>query len=562
MWLQFFAQNAHFAIGLFAALVCTAIAWLYFDAWTFSRARKEILNWVGFALLAVSFLAQATVIEQSVLGESLFSSIATTIILAGRIAGYTFIIIGQLVDPLMKVPENKGLALEGEMPEGPEVSTPVDNKDSAETEKDNKAHKVGSSKKAAAVFLPSLTGKLLLPIGGLVVAALYWRRATTGLERHLKRVAIGFFLVGLADLVGLASLLRETSNPVVYSWVKAFGWVWALEQVLLLAGMVVLGIWVWSYLTKRFLSQLFMVFVTASVVIFLAVSVGFTSLLLRSIREDSLHKLDTASRVLNYAMGAKQAETAAGAQQLAGTSDIANAIMAADHNTLVNLTKTYLVEKKQSSLMITDDSGKVLLRAEDNARWGDAVSSDPLVVRAMLGSNASSVDAKQGAEAPIVEVRSIAVVRNKVGNIVGTVTAGLELDTAFIDGIKRETGLQSSIYGGDTLASTTLVAPDGQTRSTGIVMADKNIKDTVLKHGKTYSGNFDIQNRHMLGVFMPVKDVDNVPVGMLMAAEPQNAVLAVAGRSIELTFLLTAGLLLLSIFPAYLVSRTLERQLE
>jgi hypothetical protein len=534
MWLQFFAQNAHFAVGLFAALVCTAIAWLYFDAWTFSKARKEILSWVGFTLLAVSFLAQATVIEQSVLGDSLFGNVATTIILVCRLAGYALIIIGQLIDPLMKIPDNKGLKL-GE--------TSTESSGAEEGGVPGTQNEASKDRKMAAVFLPSAIGKILLPVAGLVIAALYWRRATTGLERHLTKVAIGFLLLGLADLVGLAALLRETSNPVIYSWVVAF-------------------LWVWSYLTKRFLSQLFMVFVASTVVIFLAVSVGFTSLLLRSIREDSLHKLDTASRVLNYAMGAKQAETSAGAQQLAGTSDVANAIVAGNHEALVVLTKTYLVDKKQSSLMITDESGKVLIRAEDNARWGDSVSSDALVVRAMLGSNASSVDARRGAEAPIVEVRSIATVRDKAGNIIGTVTAGLELDTAFIDGIKRETGLQSSIYGGDTLASTTLVAPDGQTRSTGIVMANSVIKDKVLKQGKTYSGNFDIQNRHMLGVFMPVKDVDNVPVGMLMAAEPENAVLAVAGRSIELTFLLTAGLLLLSIFPAYLVSRTLERQLE
>lgn len=540
MWLQFFSQDFHFAINLFAALVFMAIGWLHFDAWTGHHTKKEFLKWSGFGVLALSFLVQSTLIEQTVLGQAILGDLTDGLITGLRFIGYMLVIAGQIIDPLQQVPKNPGLKLE----------------DSNDKQKPATVHN------ASFAPLIGLSVKWLIPVGGLATAALYWRRATTGLERHLKRIALGFLLVALSDLVGLASLLRSTTNPVLYTWVEAFGWLWFLGQLLLFVGVIIMGIWVWSYLTKRFFSQLFMVFVSSTVIVFFIVTVSITALLLRNIRSDSLTNLTTAANVLNYAVQAKQSETMAGAQQVATTSDIIQAVKAKDHARLVTLTQSYLVDKKQTSLIITGQSGQVLVRGQDSEQWGDSISSDTLVQRALLGDQRSSLSSYQGVSAPTLQVRSAATIKDTDGTVLGSVITGLDLSSAFVDGIHQATGLQSSVYSGDTLAATTLTSADGKTRSIGIKMADKSVTNQVLVAGKTYSGNVSIQNRSLLGVFLPLKDVDNATQGMLLVSQPESTILQTAGRSIELTFLLTAATLILSVVPIYFVTRMIEKQLD
>lgn len=547
MWLQFFSQNAHFAIHLFATLVCLAVSWLYLDSWLARRSVIGLMRWLGFALLGLSFLAQATLIEQTVLGISNVGKIASGLTLFFRVIAYICIIIGQILDPLQAVPDNKGLILEDEI---------IPDKDDS-NEKSSK-----SPKNTNMLFgIVAVSSKWAVVLGGFATAGLYWRRATTGLERHLKAVAWAFLFLGLADLIRLANLLRDTTNPILFSWVSAFGWVWWTEQIVLLVGILLLGKWVWSYLTERFFSQLFMIFMSSIIAIFLIVSVVLTGLLLRNIRRDMIDNLKTAVHVLDFAIVSKQAESTAGVELLAGNKDIVEAINNKNHDKLVDLTQNYLVNKKQSFLIIVNADGQVLLRGQEPNRWGDSLSSDILINRALLGANKSSVVVSEGIGSPIVEVRSATAVRNNQGNIIGVIVSGVSLDTAFVDGVKNSTGLHSSVYGGNVIASTTLLSADGKSRATGVAVSQKIVKKQVIDYGNDYSGDLTIQNRQLLGAVLPLKDVDNVPVGMLMVAKPQSAVLRSAGESVSLTFVLTAILLILSIIPAFFVTKNLTKQL-
>lgn len=538
MWLQFFSQNAHFAINLLTFLVCLAVGWLYFDAWSNKRQLKELLKWVGFGALGLSFLVSATSIEQSVLGNSLFGSLSSTLMVTLRLIGYAGIIAGNLIDPLQVVPKLKGLDL-GEADE--------DKKD--KTAKQNMVSSGGG-----------LAAKALLPLGGLAVAGLYWRRATTGLERHLKPVALAFVFIALSDFFSLGKELRDTTDPLLYNRVAAFGVVWWISLVCLLAGTYLLGRWVWSYLTKRFLSQLFIIFTTSTVVIFLAVSVVFTALLLRTFRSNELDNLHTAAQVLNYGINAKQAEATAGAEELASRPDIAAAVASKDHKALVDLTKDYLVNKKQSELLVLNDSGQVLLRASDTERWGDSLSDDSLVRRALLGTNQAGLTTSNSVY-PTINMRSAVAIRDSGGDTKGAVLSSVALDSAFVDGVKKSTGLQSSLFAGSTLTATTFLNSDGKTRALGTKLSDNNLKNSVLKQGNDFSGGIRFQNRQMFASALPLKDVDNSTVGMLLISEPQSSALRASGRSVELTFVFTSLLLVVSVVPLYLISKGLVRQI-
>jgi len=542
--LQFFGQNLHFAIALFAALVFFAVFWLHLDAWSSSKEKKELVNCSGFLLVALSFLVQSTVTEQSVLGASLIGNVNSTLTLVLRILGFGLIIAGQVIDPLQKKPELKGL----------DESEFADDAPSA----------TATTKGASAVGFSSAANiaHLGLPLAAFAIAGLYWRRATTGLERHLRPVAVAFGFIGAFELLSLADLWRDSSNPQIARLVAAFGAIWIIQQVLLLVGVIILGRWVWRYLTLRFFSQLFMIFTTLTLAIFLLTTVSFTFLLTGDVQRESLNNLQTAAQVLGYAIDGKKAETLANASSVAENPAVVTAVQGKDTKTLTSLTSSFLHDKKQSSLIITSSSGQVLLRAEDPERYGDSFSSDTLVRRALIGQSSSSIRTRNGVLAPQVDISSATPMRDASGQIVGTVVVSLTTDNAFVDGIKHSTGLDSAVYAANVRSATTFVAPDGTSRLIGVKDTNAQAQTVVLKQGNTFKGSVNVLNRPFLAVYQPLKDVDNTTVGMLFIGQPKSSILKTAGHSIELTFMVTAVLLLFTIAPAYLVAKYIHNQLD
>lgn len=539
--LQFFGQNIHFAINLFAALVFFAVFWLYFDAWTTERQLKVLIRSSGFLLVALSFLAQSTVIEQSVLGSSSLNSTVENIASMLIILGFIVIIFSRLIDPLQKKPELTGI-------------TP-----------DDYSHKQPPAQKLPLFGAVGLANPLhwLPPLGALTIMLLYWHRATKGLERHLKWLAIGFGFIFISELLSLASLWRGTTNPNISHLVAAFGPLWIAELVCLLTGVLIIGAWIWKYLTRRFMSQIFMVFIGATLVGFLIIAVSFTYLLVNNVQKSSLNNLNTAANVLSYAISSKKNESLSDIMTVAENPNIISAVAASDHGSLLTQTNNYLSKDKQSTLTITNNVGEVLDRAQDPDRWGDSISSDTNIRRALIGQSVTSIGTQTGVLAPELTIETaVPMVSSNSGQIVGAAEGSLVLDSAFVEGIKQSTGLDSSIYASNEVSATTFLAPDGVTHSVGATETDKNVERTVLKNGQTFSGILNVQNRQYLTVFMPLKDVNNNVIGMLFIGQPQVSILQTAGRSVELTFIIAAVLIILSVLPAYVVSKYLAKQLD
>lgn len=537
---QFIAQNLHFSISLFAALVCFAVFWLYFDAWTNKHNKKEVYKWLGFLLLCFSFLAYGALVEQTALRQSRLANILEPIFWLLHIGGYGLIIIGQLVDPLQAKPNLRPAT--GTAPQ-PVQSTP-------------------SQMNALMIGLGSGVVKLLAPLGSLAIGSLYLRRATTGLERHLKPVAYAFFCLSVFDLLSLSSILRKTQNPILYGWVAPYESVWVLAHLFLLLGVSILGWWVWHYLTKRIQSQLFMILTGATVAIFLLATVSFTFLLMGSQRSGALSNLETAANTLSYAINSKKAETAASAQIITQNPAIAAAVVNKDHQALVNLTQDFLSTNNQSSLVIVDASAQVLLRGEDPSQYGNSLSSNLLIRRALIGEKTSTISTKQGVLAPLVYANSASPIRDGSGQVIGVVVTGLTLDNSLVDGIKHSTGLDTTVYAQNVRSATTLLAADGKSRLIGVKEPSNDVNNRVLKNGQTFKGNVSISNKPYFGVYAPMKDSENSTVGMLFVGSPQVELLETAGRSVQMTFLLAVSLIVIAAWPAFVVARYIEKQIS
>lgn len=527
---QFFLQNAHFALNLFAALIFFAAAWLYFDAWLGRKKPKESWKFLGLFFISLSFVAHATEIEQTILANPIFGGNAIAALgLILRIAGYAALAVGLILDPLQKRPDE---------------------------EKDKSSHAALATAGTGWGFIISLT-----PILAALCGLLYLKRSTKGLENHLKPVALSFFILSLHELLSLASLFQGTNNVSLFNLVAPFAPLWIIEHLFLLAATIVLGRWVFAYLLKRLQTQLFMIFTTITLVIFLLTTVSFTYLLLNNLESDALAHLTTDVNILSYSIDSKKNEILSDAQVAAQNPQLKNAITTNDRKTLRDITSAILLSKKESFLVVTASSGSVLMRGEDPERSGDSISGDPLFQKAVNKQSISSVVVTDGVLAPTVSLRAGVPILDG-DTVIGTVILGTNIDNSYVDGVKHATKLDASIYGGNIRSATTFISSDQKSRWIGIKEETPAIKKQVLVNGKPYIGSSDILNVPYLSAYLPLKDADNIPVGMIFVGREKLEILQAAGRSIELTFIVSALLLVLSILPAFFISKYIAGQIK
>ncbi len=514
-----------------AALVFFAVFWLYFDAWLERKKLKDIIQWLGFLLLSVSFMLAAIHIESSILPVSVLGA-GTDVFLLGitRIMGYLLLIVDLAINPLIPKPNERAKS------KNMKILIPM------------------------ATF-PAISMNFLFPVLAVMVGFLYLRRATIGLEDHLKPVALVFFILSIAEVLSLGFLLQNTENVALYNLVAPFGWLWLLVHVIILVAVLILAKWVFGYLLKRFASQLFIIFTSSILFIFLITTVSFTGLLVKQLQDDAITHLNSDVKVLGYAIESKRGEAVSDAQVLAQNTQVAQYVVDKSLKPLFDLSESFLLAKKESFLTIVDENSLVLARGDDRERIKDSLSDDTLVKKGIAGQSVSSIISKDGVLAPEVSIRGVSPIKTD-DKIIGAVITGTSVDNAFVDGIKRATGLEASIYGDDKISATTLLAPDNKTRLIGIAEGDNNVKSRVLGKGEAYSGSVTLLNIPYFGAYLPLKDVDNNPVGMLYVGRRQIGVLQTAAQSIELTFIVAVILLAFSIFPAYFISKFLSDQIK
>ncbi|MBI5126892.1 cache domain-containing protein [Candidatus Roizmanbacteria bacterium] len=520
---QFLLVNANFVLCLGTALVLFSIFWLYFDAWLIKKGLLESLTFFGFLLLSVSYVAQSAVIDQALLDQSILGGqILETIRFFTRTAGYLVLIISQISLPLQPLPEYR--------------------------------------KRATGIMIFSV-GIFFFPFLAALTGLLYLRRATKGLENHLKPISSAFFILALSELIALSTFFKGSDNVLLASLTSAFGVLWIVQRLVLVLAIVIFGKWAWSYLLKRFSSQLFIIFTSSILLIFLVTTIFFTFATLNNVKNDLLSTLKTDVGVLGYTIESKKTEVTSDAETLAQNSELISQVVAENRKILADITVPVLVTKKASELIVISKTGEIILRAEDSESRGGSLSNDPLVKVALAGKKISSVVTREGVIAPIVSVQA-AVPILEANKVAGVILMGSDIDNAYVDGVKKATGLDTSVYADDVRSATTLVSQDGKNRYIGIKESSEAVKKTVLEKSQTYVGSTNILNIPYFSAFAPLINSENNPVGMLYVGRPEVSILQTASRSIELTFITTIILLILSIIPSYFISKYIEKQIR
>lgn len=507
----------HFVLKVFSAFVFFFAGWLYFDSWKVERRKGVFFHFFGFILLAAA---------QMIFAVHIASPVPPYLTQVIKVVGLVLVVTAIFAEPKVNFPKLESL-----------VVIPL------------------------FIISPSLTPLIVALY--LVAALATFKRIRVDYDKQLKLVAVAFLFLALSEIVNLSFFWGDTTNVFWSNLLSNFNFFWILARALSATGSLILGIWVWGYVRFRPRVQLFAVFSSASLTIFLATTVLFTGLLLRNLEIDALGHLVTDIKVLQLRIDGLKLESVANARAFAADKNVETAIVENQISELDDFATEALASYQASFLDVISENGGILSKATDLTERSQSFLEDPLFEEAIEGEVSSGVTLREGALAPIVNVKAVSPITGVVeeeNQIIAAVSTGYVLDSAFVDGVKESTGLDATIYGNDQITATTLVNSEGG-RDIGIKIDNQEILQTVYEEGNIFTGKTRVLNEPFYATYSPLRNPENEIVGSLFIGRPQTSLVDTASRSIELTFYGSALLIAISIIPSYLIAKYINDNL-
>lgn len=497
----FLLNNFHFSLEILGALVFLVVAWLAFDASLIRRDFHTISRAIGFSFLVLGQILHALTLSSDIVGFLAYGT---------YIFGIIFILINLFLEAPIQRPEFKAILIV------PGIS---------------------------AVMLPL---NILVTIGLSFVAFLAYKQY----KKELKKSLLFFWMAFLS--LSLGSLSTVFYDPEFMSVL------WTLGHIFEFVGFLLLALWVWKYLESRIREEILLIFVSLSLFIAIVVSLTFSSILLNRVEVETKANLLTNVKVLDFAISGLNEEALAKAKFIATNTLLAEGLLEDDFVSLQKLSEKLLKQEKLDFLIILDKEGGVILRAHALSRKGENLSDDSDVREALKGKSFVTI-ARSPVEGFSIRAASPVVVN---GKLEGVIITGFQLDNIFADRIKKVTGLEMSIYDGNTRSATTLFNFDGLTRSVGIKQVDQRVLRSVLEEGTSNTLRTTILSRPFLASYLPLHNSSGEIVGMLEAAKSQHEILKTAQATNRLTLIIVIIIMLVLIVPIYLITRRLSKEMS
>jgi methyl-accepting chemotaxis protein len=233
----------------------------------------------------------------------------------------------------------------------------------------------------------------------------------------------------------------------------------------------------------------------------------------------TIHKeLQTVRQVVDDTYANTKKALLQEAKMLAGMIRLGEAFKANDAGAITAFAKTAKSQCEADFVMILDAKGTVLARGHSEKR-GDSFAEFDIVRHALVGEPfTEAVDLKQsglsvGAAAPI----------HVDGKQVGIILLGKAFKThAFVDEVKKVTGMEMTIFDGDTRISTTI--SNNGNRAVGTQLNNPAVAGAVLRGGGVYAAPATILGKAYRTVYWPIKDSGGKILGMWFIGTSVEAV--------------------------------------
>lgn len=512
----FILNNLHFTVEVLGVLVFFLVSWLAFDAW---RIRSDFLTasrGVGFMFMAGGALVHAVSLEGDLMlytGGVLY------------IFGLLFVVLNMIMEAPVARPEFK-----------------------------------------AGVLLPAFSGVVLgfgslHLLGHAAVAFLAFRQYKKEFKKMLVPFWLGFMGLTLSSAVSF------------YAKTDLFNAYWILEHLFKLLGFAGISVWVWQYLRTRIKEELLIIFVGFSLFMAVIISLTFSSILINRIENSVMLNLRTDVKVLDYAMRNLGMRSTAEAELATRYSGLADMIIKNKFEELTSFSQDFKRGRNLDILSVVNSEGDILVREGNVILSKENIFYDSSFKSALEGRVAFSVGKGGGEPFNSVQGRDFSIrayapvfgvpAPKRVSGtppVVGVVIAGFNLDNAFVDDVKKITGLDSSIFEKDMRTATTLFSPDGRRRLIGMQETDKTVLEKVFKEGSSVAGRTVINSRPAIAAFLPIKNAGGETVGMIASSRYEQEVFKTAESTNHITLLITVIIMVILTLPIYFITKRLGEE--
>jgi methyl-accepting chemotaxis protein len=238
---------------------------------------------------------------------------------------------------------------------------------------------------------------------------------------------------------------------------------------------------------------------------------------------------------------------------MATNPDVISHIAATDTPWLQAYAKKVMAQTGLESITISDREGKCIARGHSD-KTGDSVFKQINVQKALKGE--MTVGVEQGT---VVKFSLRAGYPVKKGDeIVGVITPGFTLSSdSFVDQIKKNLGLECTLFQGDTRISTTIVK-NGK-RAVGTKMDNPAVLETVIQKGQRFSGYNVILGVAYNTIYWPIKDVNDQIAGMFFIGQPRMFIERVLSETHLSSLISTVIVGLIMLLCGFFFSKALVR---
>lgn len=375
-----------------------------------------------------------------------------------------------------------------------------------------------------------------------------------GQRRQLRPLVWGFFFLLLAQTSVLLNGLLADDLRFDF-WTGPNGMLSILDLAfVLIAFPLLVGRYAQSFLRFRMRPAIFMNFFTSSLFIFISIVVIFLIVLLNDFQANTLVSLKASSNALELAVVELRNDSILAAKALRSNVIVLNGVELEDSGVLESAVQGISETSGADVIIVTNEAGLSLYDTSKPDIYGTNFSNDKYFLRALEGEATNTLTTEPGILAPIFVAKTyLPVVQNE--QIIGAVMVEFFVDDQLLDNLKQKTGLDMTLFVGNTRSATTFTMDGGLQRLNGTFEENEEVLETVLGRGEAFEGTVNVFNEEYLGVYSPLKDDDGNIIGMIFVGEPSRILLVIASESVQITLRITSILILLSIIPNYFFAR-------
>ncbi|MDR2696404.1 MAG: cache domain-containing protein, partial [Deltaproteobacteria bacterium] len=273
------------------------------------------------------------------------------------------------------------------------------------------------------------------------------------------------------------------------------------------------------------------------------------------------HKRDLRSMqdVIQHIRNDEASALAKKAILLADSSELAEALAADDKPRARQFARTAQERLGVGGVLIADAKGLVFARGHSD-KFGEDHAKQPIVSHAIKGEAKSGFLYDEKAVISFSLRAGAPVYRN--GAVIGAVVLILNLASeSAADSLKALTGMEVTIFRGDTRWMTSIKGADGK-RIIGTRLNNPAIEQAVLKNGQTYIGKANIHGVPHNTAYWPIKDSDGNIAGILFIGASAAQQGEARNKAILVIGLCALGVALLLALAAALVGNKIALPLR